>query len=89
MLSSDTSNKTFYDRELLEYCGANFCSRVNLTNITGSIDSGSIIDEPPKDLIMLLTGILLGFALLASLTIAIFVDSNPKFVSKVNQSSAH
>jgi hypothetical protein len=48
---------------------------VNLTNITGNDESGSIIEKPAVELVQLLTGILLGFALLATIIIIVFVDS--------------
>ena len=72
-MSSDTTNKTLYSDERVDYCGANFCSNVDLTNITG--DNGTIIEKPAVELVQLLTGILLGFALLATIIIIVFVDS--------------
>ena len=47
---------------------------MNLTNITGNNESGSIIEKPAVELVQLLSGILLGFALLATVIIAFFVD---------------
>ena len=74
-MSTDTSNKTVVSDDILGYCGAHFCSNVNLTNITGNDESGSIIEKPPLDLIQLLTGICMGFALLAAVIVALLVDN--------------
>ena len=73
MLSTGTETDVT-DEELLDYCGANFCSSRNLTNITGNSDGGSPLARPDEDKIQLLTGILLGFALLSSLITALLVD---------------
>lgn len=70
----DSATDTEIPDEILDYCGANFCSSRNLTNITGDGGNSSPLQKPDKDKIQLLTGILLGFALLASLIMAIFVD---------------
>ena len=74
VLSTDTSNKTRVSDEILDFCGAHFCSNVNLTNITGD-DQGSIITTPDSSLIQLLTGISLGFAILAAVIVALLVDN--------------
>ena len=67
--------------EILNHCGAHFCSNVNLTNITGGDDgSGSIIENPDRHLIQLLTGISLGFALLAAVIVALLVDDSTTYV---------
>ena len=78
-MSTDTSNKTKYSDDHLNYCGAHFCNDLDLTNLTGngnssSAGSGSIIEPPAVELVRLLCGILLGFALLATVLIALFVD---------------
>lgn len=70
----DSVNDTEISDGVLEFCGANFCNSRNLTNITGEGDIGSGVQRPDEDKIQLLTGILLGFALLASVVMAIFVD---------------
>ena len=74
-MSTDTTNKTVINDDILGYCGAHFCSNLNLTNITGSDESGSIIEKPPVDLIQLLTGICMGFAILAAVIVALLVDN--------------
>ena len=78
-MSTDASNKTKYSDDHLNYCGAHFCYDLDLTNLTGngnssSAGSGSIIEPPAVELVRLLCGILLGFALLATVLIALFVD---------------
>ena len=78
-MSTDASNKTKYSDDHLNYCGAHFCYDLDLTNLTGngnssSAGSGSIIEPPAVELVRLLCGILLGFALLATVLIAFFVD---------------
>lgn len=73
VLSIDGDNSTKSD-ELLEYCGANFCNSRNLTNITGDGSVDSPLERPDEGKIQMLTGILLGFALLSSLITALLVD---------------
>lgn len=75
----DKANETMVDDKLLYYCGANFCSSRNLTNITGDGSVASPLERPDEAKIQMLTGILLGFALLASLIMAFLVDPLSRF----------
>lgn len=70
----DKANETIVEDEILEFCGANFCNGRNLTSITGNGSVPSPLERPDEDKIQMLTGILLGFALLASLIMALLVD---------------
>ena len=73
VLSQDVPhNKTMMSDERLEFCGANFCTDADLSNITDT--SGPILERPPTEQIHFLMYIFLGFAVLASIIIAIFVD---------------
>ena len=58
--------------ERLEFCGANFCTDADLSNITDI--SGPILIRPPTEQIHFLMYILIGSAILASLVIALLVD---------------
>ena len=72
MLSTGTVEDVPISDEVLEYCGANFCNSRDLSNLTGN---STEVEKPDlKDEIQLLSGILLGFALLASVIMALFVD---------------
>lgn len=64
VLSQSPSNITS-DDERLSFCGANFCNQE--FNSTES-------NKPTKQSIDMLSGILLGFALLATVVIAFLVD---------------
>ena len=78
VLSTGSSNSTVVNNETLIYCGVNFCSRTATANVTTSDDMllhPISVDKPSKADIELLTGILLGFALLATLIIIVLVDS--------------
>ncbi len=70
----DTAEGSEKPEEVLDYCGANFCNSRNLTNIAGNGTVESPLARPDEAQIQMLTGILLGFALLASVIMAIFVD---------------
>lgn len=75
-MSSGNDNSTAepVDDIVLGYCGANFCNSRNLTNITGDGSTASPLERPDEGKIQMLTGILLGFALLSSLITALLVD---------------
>ncbi|KAI9554119.1 hypothetical protein GHT06_019391 [Daphnia sinensis] len=88
VLSMDKANETIVGEQLLEYCGANFCNSRNLTNITGDGSVASPLERPDEDKIQMLTGILLGFALLASLIMALLVDPLSRFGEEARQGSS-
>jgi hypothetical protein len=71
------SNSTITSDEHLSYCGANFCSGMNIITLNASgHDSEFIIEKPSTKLIELLSGILLGFSLLATAIIVVLIDGN-------------
>lgn len=70
--------------ERLSYCGANFCGQ-NLTGLTDGTGSGTASDKPDEAKIDLLSGILLGFALLATVIIAFLVDPLSRFVKPLER----
>ena len=76
VLSQDgTHNKTQISDERLDFCGANFCpSGLNLSLSNDSDISGPVLERPPTDQIHFLMYIFLGFAILASIIVAVFVD---------------
>ena len=75
MLSQDGAhNKTQISDERLDFCGANFCPNVNLSIANATDVSGPVLERPPTDQIHFLMYIFLGFAILASIIIAVFVD---------------
>jgi len=73
----DTNQNTTISYVQLELCGANFCNQ-DFTNITGnSIMRGGFEDvnsNPTKARVNLLSGILLGISLLATVIIAFLLD---------------
>ena len=77
VLSMNESNSTRPSDERLNYCGADFCSGMSIiTSNTSDHDSEFIIEKPSTKLIELLSGILLGFSLLATAIIVVFIDGN-------------
>lgn len=73
------SNSTIPSDEHLRYCGANFCSGMNIITLNASAaghDNEFIIEKPSTKLIELLSGILLGFSLLATAIIVVLIDGN-------------
>jgi len=75
VLSQDgTQNKTQISDERLDFCGANFCPNGDLSISNVTEISGPVLERPPTDQIHFLMYIFLGFAILASIIIAVFVD---------------
>ena len=68
------SNNGKPTEEKLSHCGVDFCPYLNLTGMTEGGSGNSADDKPDKAQIDMLSGILLGFALLASVIMAILVD---------------
>jgi len=69
-------NRTISDVQL-EFCGANFCNH-NFTNLTGNLvidgEFKAITNIPSKASIDLLSGILLGFSILATAIMGFLLD---------------
>ena len=65
-----TNQNTTFSDEQLEFCGANFCNQ-KFANLTGDLENPY---KPSKASIDLLSGILLGFSLLATIIIAFLLD---------------
>lgn len=57
--------------ERLQFCGANFCN--------ADTGNSTVLEKPSIDKVYMLAGIFLGFALLASAIIALFVDPLTQF----------
>ena len=58
--------------ERLQFCGANFCN--------ADTGNSTVLEKPSIDKVYMLAGIFLGFALLASAIIALFVDPLTQYV---------
>lgn len=79
VFSTGSANETINDQTKGK-CGANFCPAVASGNSSGNnIDT----EKPTTEQIYLLAGILLGFALLASVIIALLVDPLTKYTRKL------
>ena len=66
MLSGGSTENNTITEDQLQFCGANFCHEE-----TGN---ATALEKPSSEKIYMLAGIFLGFAVLASVIIAIFVD---------------
>jgi len=76
VLSTGTNANTTISDVQLEFCGANFCNQ-NFNNLTGDLVMDEEYNDPnahSKASIDLLSGILLGFSLLATVIMAFLLD---------------
>jgi len=64
----------------LEFCGANFCNQNLNTNLTGNSVMDEVLNTPSKASIDLLSGILLGFSLLATVIMAFFLNPLTRYI---------
>ena len=76
-MSNGSSNSTEISDERLSLCGVNFCYE-EFANLTNNKGSSSSIDQPIKNQIELLFGIMLGFSILAAIILAFLFDSDPQ-----------
>ena len=66
MLSSGSIENNTITEDRLQFCGSNYCHQ--------ETENATILEKPSMEKVYLLAGIFLGFAILASVIIAIFVD---------------